>query len=346
MKIMLVFQFIIILNVTAQQVIFNEVMSSNSHILMDEDGDFPDWIELKNSGENSVNLNGFLISDEYGDLEKWRFPDIQLAPDDFLVVFASDKDRREWVAHWETIIAWGDIWKYKLGFAESPSVWSTLIYDDSDWSSGVSGFGYGDGDDATYVNPTISLYIRKSFHINDVNEILKAVLHVDYDDAFVAYLNGVEIARANIGITGIPPAYNDPANISGHEARIYQGKSPDRYDVESIKNILVTGENILAIQVHNVDITSSDLTMIPFFTLAMNQIPSNSRGVLPLLNLGLSSLHTNFKIKADGESLFLSDPNGIIIDSVSGITIPPDISYGRIQNADSLWMFSQNQHPV
>ena len=123
-----------------------------------------------------------------------------------------DKNRTEYIRHWETIIDWGDEWKYKLGTSEPPASWKNLAFDDQLWTNGQSGFGYGDDDDSTIVpDNTNSVYIRKVFSIVDINEIKKAILHVDYDDAFVAYLNGVEIARANIGTVGIPPTYNQSA---------------------------------------------------------------------------------------------------------------------------------------
>ena len=67
------------------------------------------------------------------------------------------------------------------------------------WSEGVSGFGYGDGDDATVIPPSNSIYLRHVFQIDDANSFPAALLAVDYDDGFVAYLNGTEIARGNAG---------------------------------------------------------------------------------------------------------------------------------------------------
>ena len=57
------------------------------------------------------------------------------------------------------------------------------------------GFGCGDGDDSTIINSTISLFLRNQFSIIDTSEIGSLVLDIDFDDAFVAYLNDVEIAE-------------------------------------------------------------------------------------------------------------------------------------------------------
>jgi hypothetical protein len=69
-------------------------MAANSGFLLDEDGDSSDWIELHNSGSNTVNLLNWSLTDSATDLNKWRFPATNLPPGQFLVVFASEKNRR------------------------------------------------------------------------------------------------------------------------------------------------------------------------------------------------------------------------------------------------------------
>lgn len=71
----------------------SEFMASNDDTLSDEDGDEEDWIELHNSGSTSVDLNGWSLTDDDGDLTQWLFPSIILQADEYLVVFASKKDR-------------------------------------------------------------------------------------------------------------------------------------------------------------------------------------------------------------------------------------------------------------
>ena len=73
--------------------------------------------------------------------------------------------------------------------------WTLLDFDDSSWLEGNSGIGYGDNDDQTVISPTVALFMRKTFEIQDVSLISRAVLDIDYDDGFVAYVNGVEVAR-------------------------------------------------------------------------------------------------------------------------------------------------------
>lgn len=78
---------------SAQTIAINEVVSSNQSTVADEDNSFEDWIELYNYGTTAVNLNGFGLSDDTGRPFKWVFPNVSLAPNQYLLVWASDKNR-------------------------------------------------------------------------------------------------------------------------------------------------------------------------------------------------------------------------------------------------------------
>ena len=331
-------------NCFSQNVVINEMMSSNVSTISDEDGDYPDWIELYNSDLNPVNIKGFYLSDDITDIFKWRIPNVTIEPQSFLLVYASDKNRKIWANHWETIIDWGDVWKYRLGTSEPPSNWNQVSFDDSQWSSGPSGFGHGDHDDSTAVAPIISLYIRKLFSISDISNIELAQLHIDYDDGFVAYLNGIEFCRRNLGQPGIPPAYNLHAGVS-HEAEMYQGGLPEAINIEHIQSLLQVGTNVMAIQVHNYEIDVSDMTLIPFFSLGMENRPANPNGVPALLRFSLPRLHTNYKIKSEGETIIFSDSLGQIWDQVNTGYIPPDISRGRQPDGGTSWHYFDEATP-
>jgi hypothetical protein len=188
----------------------------------------------------------------------------------FLLIFISLAIQPLWVFsqtidHWESVIQEGDSWNYLLPSSEPDPSWTSLSFDDTSWSTGVSGFGYGDNDDNTIIPTTISIYLRNVFTISDISAIEEIILHMDYDDSFVAYLNGIEIARDYI--SGEPPLYNQ-ASDGLHEARLYQGVPPESFNID--KSLLNAGENILAVQVHNQSLTSSDLTANPFLIVGIN----------------------------------------------------------------------------
>ena len=84
----------------SQSVVINEVMSSNDITIYDEDDDASDWIELYNSGSDSVNLKGCYLSDDSLNIEKWQFGDARIEPGKYLIIFASDKDT--FINYWHT----------------------------------------------------------------------------------------------------------------------------------------------------------------------------------------------------------------------------------------------------
>ncbi len=157
-------------------------------------------------------------------------------------------------------------WRYWKGTQEPPSHWKDISFDDSSWLLGSMGIGYGDDDDATVLDDMqghyVSVYVRRPFHVSDPALLTSLLLTIDYDDAFVAYLNGVEVARNNVN--GNPPAFNVLAN-EPHEAATddTNPNPPEDYDLTVFKDQLVAGTNILAIQGHNGALNDDDFSLIP-----------------------------------------------------------------------------------
>lgn len=78
---------------SAQSIMLNEIMSSNATSFADEDGDHSDWIELYNPGNQAINLFNYGMTDDPSQPFRWRFPSVTLGPGEFLLVFASGKNR-------------------------------------------------------------------------------------------------------------------------------------------------------------------------------------------------------------------------------------------------------------
>ncbi len=73
----------------------SEFLAVNDRGLDDEDRDEEDWIEIHNADASEVNLEGWFLTDNPKNLTKWEFPAVTLGAGDYLVVFASGKDRRD-----------------------------------------------------------------------------------------------------------------------------------------------------------------------------------------------------------------------------------------------------------
>ncbi len=148
-------------------------------------------------------------------------------------------------------------WKYLKGTVEPPSAWKDRTFDASAWADGRTPIGYGETIIATtlgdMLNGYYSFYARRTFSLASTAGIQNLVLYVNTDDGFVAYLNGVEIARYNVA--GTPPAHDDAATSATEPAGL------TAYDISAFKDRLVAGTNVIAIQTHNVSLTSSDALM-------------------------------------------------------------------------------------
>ena len=70
--------------------LINEYCTRNA-ALYDEAGDTPDWVELYNSGSEPLDLSGYALSDDLTQLDKWRFPEVSLAPKAYLLLLLSGK---------------------------------------------------------------------------------------------------------------------------------------------------------------------------------------------------------------------------------------------------------------
>jgi len=191
---------------------------------------------------------------------------------------------------------------YFKGQSEPQASWNQVAFDDSAWASGPSGFGYGDGDDATVLsdmqNGYVSIYTRKSFDVPSPLGVASLELTVDWDDGFVAYVNGQEVARRNLaGASGTPVAHDVLA--SSHEAG-----TPVTIGVPA--SVLTAGANVLAVQAHNVTLGSTDLTLIVELRAA-NPPPAAPSGASP------PDGATNLSL-APALCVTASDPNDAVLD--------------------------------
>ncbi len=146
----------------------------------------------------------------------------------------------------------GDEWLCFKGERTPPQGWMDSGFNDSNWQSWPSGFGYGDERNNNTIFDDMqgnysTVYVRNSFNVIDPRNVTSMKLAIDCDGPFVAYLNGVEILR---NISGLP---DEQFDISGF---IYE---------------LFPGENILAIEGSNDDMSDNGFTLLPYFELTERQ---------------------------------------------------------------------------
>ena len=152
-------------------------------------------------------------------------------------------------------------WRYLAGQDPPSTQWTMPTFDDSRWQLGESGFGYGDNDDRTDLVKIRNKHTRVYLRLRLPTLMSKSrdwILRMRYDDGFIAYLNGVEVARSpNVRRRGAA------AKVDGHEATGFESFDftvPDQFSLED--------DLVLAIEAHNASRTSSDLSIDPVLVVA------------------------------------------------------------------------------
>lgn len=295
-----------------------EFMAVNNTVLNDEDGDNSDWIEIHNEGAATANLGGWFLTDSTNNLMKWTFPATNIPPNGYVVVFASEKNRRTPGAPLHTNFKLSSDGEYLALVAPDGTVasefapifpaqvadvsygvvrdlapvslvspgatmraavpldngwglnWAELGFNDSAWTNGVSGLGYdrqtigvnflpliGLNVETMMYNTNQTVYARLPFTIQDPLELVGLTLRMRFEDGFIAYLNGQEIARSNA-----------PANATWNSGAL--GPRTDTaatnvldFDVSAFRGSLQAGNNVLAFHALNNPVNSPDLLLLP-----------------------------------------------------------------------------------
>jgi hypothetical protein len=160
-------------------------------------------------------------------------------------------------------------------------------FDDTAWTLGTGGVGYERSTgyesyftidvQAPMYNKNTSCYIRIPFAVAaaDVGQLPFLTLSIRYDDGFVAYINGTEVARKNcVGA----PAWNSRASTSNSDT---SAVDLEVFDISAYANKLVAGQNILAIQGLNESTTSSDFLISAELKATQSTGPGVPSGVSP-----------------------------------------------------------------
>ncbi len=211
-------------------------------------------------------------------------------------------------AQQQVIVDNGVDWKYFKGTVAPAAGWNTLGFVDSgpEWLTGPTGIGYSDNDDATVLadmqNGYMAFFARHAFTTSLAGKA-SLTLQIDYDDGFVAYLNGAEVARRGLGNPGDPVAFD--AGAAAHDA------GTDEYIDVPIAE-LRDGPNVLAIELHNTTIGSTDASFIP--RLLVNAVIPPTALVCPVVQGAVNLTWTN---NGNYDSIRV-ERNGTVIENLAG----------------------------
>ncbi|MDG2124602.1 MAG: metallophosphoesterase, partial [Verrucomicrobiales bacterium] len=242
----------------------------------------------------------------------------------------------------ETLIPFDDTWAYldngsNQGSGEN-AAWQLNSFDDSSWGTGVAQLGYGgNGEDTTIsfggdsANKHITTYFRKTFDVTDPSSISALTVDVVRDDGAIVYLNGTEIFRTNM-----------PAGTASYTTRASSAvggsseTSPFSTSVDS--SLLATGTNTIAVEIHQANPTSSDLS----FNLRLREaFPSLTRE--PYLQLASEdgvTIRWQTNLPTDSVVYYGTNPASLdYYTSIAGPTSDHSVELTGL-NADTTYYYS------
>lgn len=158
-----------------------------------------------------------------------------------------------------TLVSYNSTWKYLDNGTNQGTAWRAVSFNDASWASGNAQLGYGDGDEATIVSygsnankKYITTYFRKTITVADASVFGSFTLSVKRDDGAVVYINGTERFRTNMPTGTI--SYTTKASTDAAD----DGNTAQNITLPS--GTLVTGTNVIAVEVHQRAANSTDLS--------------------------------------------------------------------------------------
>ncbi len=170
-----------------------------------------------------------------------------------------------------TLIEKGSLWYYKDDGSDQGTRWRT---EDISWPSGHAELGYGDGDERTELSfgtdkdrKFVTTYFRHTFNVENAADVLSLTLSLLRDDGAVVYINDKEVERPNMHLGEIDYLTHADDAIDRPEEQTFYSYTVD-------PALLVNSENIIAVEIHQANFTSSDIS----FDLELKATVSNAGG--------------------------------------------------------------------
>ena len=308
------FSFLLCKPIAAQDIAINEIMASNANTISDEDGDFPDWIELYNYGTETIDLSGWGLSDDYDNPFRWEFPQKKIQPGEFLLVWASGKNRRP---------------------------------DNNTLTRGLMREVYENipGNQISHlINHPSFPYHPTSTEI--VSHLFEAPTNVgdNYGQRMHGWIKAPVTGLYSFWIAGDDECHlylstNENPDNTELIARVPEWSQPrewNKYPEQKSQEILLQQGQYYYIKALMKEAYGGDCLAVGW------QLPNGSTN-RPIsgehLYWNATELHTNFSISSTGEEILLTHPSGERIDEIPPLNIPTDISYGRSPDGTGELMF-------
>ena len=277
----------------------SEIMASNRTSVTDENGGYPDWVEIWNSSDHEINLKGLGLSDD-GSSIKFLFPAVTLPADGRAVVFCDNTNQadvnRPFHAKFKLSSLGETVYLYDPNAYQIDSCKYPIMASDQSWALTADGFRSVDWISPGYANTQEGhAAFRESITVTDgsvvINEVMADPLTGlrDDDDELVDWIELYNTTDHSIALNRFA--------LSDNEKRPLKWRFPDDAVIPAHGYYLV-----LCSGKDRQDLSHSAL------------------------------YHTNFRISAETETIILCDSQGHVVDRVMIDNLPEDCSWGRNEN--------------
>jgi hypothetical protein len=303
--------------VGAQGLKINEIMSSNLTTIQDEDGMYSDWIEIFNSSQDTLSLDGYGLTDNLTQPFKWTFPDIKIAPGEYLMVWASGKDRRPEAPQVRNLLLW-EIYLNIPGTSLDQLINHPSFPDQPDERNFLSnGFSTPENID------------------DDYGARVQGYFTVPMDGNYTFWISGDDQSKLYLSLSGLPQDTFLIAEVPEWSLPWEFDKYPNQ---RSAPVMLFAGQTYYLMGLMKEGGGGDHLRVRWQLPNAVMQDP------MPAEVFAWESfeLHTNFSLSSSGEPVQLTAPDGTVVDSFNPVLLRPDLSYGRSPDgSDELRFFDK-----
>jgi len=193
--------------------------------------------------------------------------------DDIVILARRPSENATWVAA-------GSSWRYLDDGSNQGNAWRTAAFDDSAWPQGNAQLGYGDGDEATQIRASVigarstTFYFRRKFEVADPTAVNGVTVHLMRDDGAMVYLNNQLVFRSNMPEGNVTSSTVASEVVGGADESTFFPQTVD-------PALLVAGSNTLAVEVHQQNASSSDVSFdlrLEALVSSLNRPPTVNAG--------------------------------------------------------------------
>ncbi len=317
--------FFLLVNGSIAQVVINEGSNRNYSNIADENGEYPDWIELYNAGTETVFLWNYSITDDNFEPAKWIFPNVKLLPGEFRTVFCSGKNRKP-VSGFINVINTGTF---------NPVVgWNTHYFTTPFYWDGVSNILIN-----TCSYSSTGYTTNSVFKQTTTNFWSTAFSYADGSPSSCSAMYGTRVfQRPNMKLNGVivgtGQVQNGPYDYPAPYGNWYWGARHQML--------------ILASELTEAGIAAGNITRLAFYVVSTDpntvydyidiHMKLVSYAEVPSIYETVDTnnfLHTNFKITGTGETIYLYSPAQELLSELFVDCKDLDISRGSFPDASS-----------